>query len=196
MNDNDFNEMLKKAQSMIQNNQIPDDIKSLINNIQNSNNNVEKTYSHPNIQNQNAMRNNNNSFNNMNNGNNQKTNINTNSNKNSYSNANSYSNTSANSYSNINSNFSSSSNSSLNSNVNINKNSDSAMPNIDVETLMKIQNIMAKMKNSGDDDMSKLLLSLKPYLRDGRKEKVDEYIKLIKMGKITQFLDLFGGEKK
>ncbi len=194
MNDNDFNEMLKKAQSMIQNNQIPDDIKSLINNIQNSNNNVEKTYSNPNIQNQNAMRNNNNLFNNMNNCNNQKTNINTNSNKNSYSNANSYSNTSANSYSNANSNFNS--NSSSSSNVNINKNSDSAMPNIDVETLMKIQNIMAKMKNSGDDDMSKLLLSLKPYLRDGRKEKVDEYIKLIKMGKITQFLDLFGGEKK
>ena len=137
---------------------------------------------------------NNNSFNNMNNGNNQKTNINTNSNKNSYSNANSYSNTSANSYSNASSNFNS--NSSSSSNVNINKNSDSAMPNIDVETLMKIQNIMAKMKNSGDDDMSKLLLSLKPYLRDGRKEKVDEYIKLIKMGKITQFLDLFGGEKK
>lgn len=188
MNDNDFNEMLKKAQSMIQNNQIPDDIKSLINNIQNSNNNVEKTYSNPNIQNQNAMRNNNNLFNNMNNCNNQKTNSNVNSYSN--ANANSYSNTSANSYSNTNSNFSS------NSNVNINKNSDSAMPNIDVETLMKIQNIMAKMKNSGDDDMSKLLLSLKPYLRDGRKEKVDEYIKLIKMGKITQFLDFFGGEKK
>ena len=39
MNDNNMNEMIKKAQSMIQNNQIPDDIKALINNFQNSNSN-------------------------------------------------------------------------------------------------------------------------------------------------------------
>ena len=37
MNNNDMNDMIKKAQSMIQNNQIPDDIKNLINNFQNSN---------------------------------------------------------------------------------------------------------------------------------------------------------------
>ena len=61
---------------------------------------------------------------------------------------------------------------------------------------MKIQNIMSKMKSAnGNDDMSKLLMSLKPYLRDGKKEKVDEYIKLIKMGKMTQLFDGFGGDK-
>ena len=71
------------------------------------------------------------------------------------------------------------------------------MPDIDMETIMKIQNIMAKMKtNNNDDDMSKLLMSLKPYLRDTKKEKLDEYMKLIKMGKMTQMLDLFGGDKK
>ena len=61
---------------------------------------------------------------------------------------------------------------------------------------MKLQNIMSKMKNSDNDDMSRLLLSLKPYLRDGRKDKIDDYIKLIKMGKMTQILESFGGDKK
>ena len=60
--------------------------------------------------------------------------------------------------------------------------SSDSLPNLDMETIMKIQNIMSKMKSAnGNDDMSKLLMSLKPYLRDGKKEKVDEYIKLIKM---------------
>ena len=63
--------------------------------------------------------------------------------------------------------------------------------------MMKLQNIMSKMKSlNNDDDMSKLLMSLKPYLRNEKKEKVDEYIKLIKMGKMTQAFDLFGGDKK
>ena len=47
-----------------------------------------------------------------------------------------------------------------------------------------------------NDDMTKLLMSLKPYLRDQKKGKVDEYVKLIKMGKMTQFFDGFGGDKK
>ena len=62
--------------------------------------------------------------------------------------------------------------------------------------MIKIQKIMSKMNSANnDDDMSKLLLSLKPYLRNEKKEKVDEYIKLIKMGKLSQALDLFGGDK-
>ena len=65
-----------------------------------------------------------------------------------------------------------------------------------MDTMIKIQKIMSKMKSfNNDDDMSKLLLSLKPYLRNEKKEKVDEYIKLIKMGKMTQAFDLFGGDK-
>jgi len=63
--------------------------------------------------------------------------------------------------------------------------------------MMKIQNVMSKMKSlDNNDDMSKLLNSLKPYLRNEKQEKVDEYIKLIKMGKMTQFFDAFGGGKK
>ncbi len=81
------------------------------------------------------------------------------------------------------------------SNNNINSNND--FPNIDIETMMRIQNIMSKMKSAdSNDDMSKLLISLKPYLRDEKKGKIDEYIKLIKMGKMTQMFESFGGDKK
>ena len=84
-----------------------------------------------------------------------------------------------------------------NSHNNDSSNNNSGFPDIDIETMMKLQNIMSKMKSlNNDDDMSKLLMSLKPYLRNEKKEKVDEYIKLIKMGKMTQAFDLFGGDKK
>ena len=140
MNDNDMNEMFKKAQAMIQNNQIPDDIKKIINNFQNTSaNNVQsKNLNNQNTNNQNVNNHNNTSDNNQ---------------------------------------------------------TESSIPNIDINTLMKMQNIMSKMKNSENDDMSKLLLSLKPYLRDDKKDKIDEYIKLIKMGKMTQLFETFGGDK-
>ena len=201
MNDNDLNEMIKKAQSMIQNNQIPDDIKSLINNLQNSNNNTSSNVNNTYRNNSYNYSSSNNQKNNSNyNYSNNKYNSNNNSSNSSYNNTNfnngNYNNTEK-KYNN--SNYQNSNQVSNNKNFsNDNEKSDlnSITSNIDIETLMKIQNIMSKMKNSDNDDMSKLLLSLKPYLRDGRKEKIDEYIQLIKMGKMTQFLDLFGGDKK
>ena len=201
MNDNDLNEMIKKAQSMIQNNQIPDDIKSLINNLQNSNNNTSSNVNNTYRNNSYNYSSSNNQKNNSNyNYSNNKYNSNNNSSNSSYNNTNfnngNYNNTEK-KYNN--SNYQNSNQVSNNKNFsNDNEKSDlnSITSNIDMETLMKIQNIMSKMKNSDNDDMSKLLLSLKPYLRDGRKEKIDEYIQLIKMGKMTQFLDLFGGDKK
>ena len=57
-------------------------------------------------------------------------------------------------------------------------------------------NLVSKINNqTSDDDMSRLLFALKPYLRNEKKEKIDEYIKLIKMGKIAQFINIFGGDK-
>ena len=187
MNDNDINEMIKKAQSMIQNNQIPEDIKSLINNFQNSNNS-----SNTNNRNNNNNTYRNNSYNYSSNYNSSTNNMNK-----SNINLNNQNNNNYNLKNNLNNNNNLNSSSSSNSNSNLNSDSTSTnFNNIDMETLMKIQNIMSKMKNSDNDDMSKLLLSLKPYLRNGKKEKVDEYIQFIKMGKITQFLDLFGGDQK
>ncbi len=75
-------------------------------------------------------------------------------------------------------------------------NSNNSMPDIDMATLMKMQSIMSKMKSSDNDDMSRLLLSLKPYLRDEKKDKIDEYIKLIKMGRLTQVIESLGGDKR
>ena len=74
-------------------------------------------------------------------------------------------------------------------------NSNNSMPDIDMATLMKMQSIMSKMKSYDNDDMSRLLLSLKPYLRDEKKDKIDEYIKLIKMGRLTQVIESLGGDK-
>lgn len=61
---------------------------------------------------------------------------------------------------------------------------------IDVETIMKIKSVMDKM-NVNDSPRSKLLLSLKPYLKDNKKEKIDQYIQL---SKIIELLPLIGGE--
>ncbi len=61
---------------------------------------------------------------------------------------------------------------------------------IDVETIMKIKSVMDKM-NASDSPRSKLLLSLKPYLNDNKKEKIDQYIQL---SKIIELLPLIGGE--
>ena len=137
MNNDDMNNMIKKAQEMIQNNQIPDELKNMVANMQ-------------------------------------KNSANTN---------------------NSNNNYTQSSNYNRNNSSNNNTNQD--FPNIDVETMMRIQNIMSKMKSAdSNDDMSKLLISLKPYLRDEKKGKIDEYIKLIRMGKMTQMFESFGGDKK
>lgn len=56
---------------------------------------------------------------------------------------------------------------------------------------MKFKNIMDKM-NSKDDPRSKLLISLKPYLKESRKSKVDQYIQFLNMSKV---IDVFSKSK-
>lgn len=159
MNDNDMANMIKKAQEMINNNQIPNELKNLVKNMQTNSANSQNNRNNPN-------------------------------NYNSKDNFNKYSSSYA--QKNNNNDYRSGTSNSNHSNNEEN----SSFPNIDIETMMKIQSIMSKMKSfNNDDDMSKLLISLKPYLRNEKKEKVDEYIKLIKMGKMTQAFDLFGGDK-
>lgn len=93
------------------------------------------------------------------------------------------------------SNSSSSSNSSPSNNYNINTNSSSNsnninnfdFSNIDINTIMKMKNIMQKM-NSTNDPRSNLLASLKPYLRDNKKEKLDQYANLMNFAKVAELL--------
>lgn len=69
----------------------------------------------------------------------------------------------------------------------------SATPSIDFETLLKMKSIMEKMNNN-NDPRSNLLLSLKPYLKDSRKEKIDQYIKLFGMSKVLEVFNSTGGD--
>lgn len=67
--------------------------------------------------------------------------------------------------------------------------------NIDMNTILKLKQIMEKMNQNKHDPRSNLLLSLKPYLKPSRKEKVDQYIQLFNMGSILENLNPMGGEK-
>lgn len=59
--------------------------------------------------------------------------------------------------------------------------------NIDMNTIMKMSSVMNNLNNSNDPRYN-LLQSLKPYLREGRKEKVDQYANLLNVAKIAELL--------
>ena len=61
---------------------------------------------------------------------------------------------------------------------------------------MKLKTVLEKV-NSRDDPRSNLLLSLKPYLKESRKNKVEQYIQLFNMTKVLDiFNSMSGGESK
>lgn len=57
--------------------------------------------------------------------------------------------------------------------------------NLDANTILKIQSIINQI-NSSNDPRNNLLKSLKPYLREERKQKVDQYSNLLNMAKIFE----------
>ncbi len=85
-----------------------------------------------------------------------------------------------------NTNFQSNTNSQNSSNTN---NFD--FNNIDINMIMKMKSMMDKMGNK-NDPTSNLLQSLKPYLRDEKKGKVDQYANLLNM---TKLAELFNNNK-
>lgn len=66
---------------------------------------------------------------------------------------------------------------------------------IDFETIMRMKTIIDKI-NTKDDPRSNLLQSLKPYLKDSRKSKVDQYIQLMNMSKVMEVFPFMGGDQK
>ena len=66
---------------------------------------------------------------------------------------------------------------------------------IDIEMLLKMKSMIDKM-NTKEDPRSNLLMSLKPYLKESRKDKLDQYIQLMKMSNMMEFLPFMGGDKK
>jgi len=95
------------------------------------------------------------------------------------------------------SNFSANSNDDGNSNKeDVSSNSSSSIPEFDMATMMKMKKIIDSMNSGKDDPRANLLLSLKPYLKESRKSKVDQYIQIFKMGKAFEILSPLGGESK
>lgn len=78
------------------------------------------------------------------------------------------------------SNNTSSSNSQSNNNFDFSK--------IDMNTILKMKSVMDNLNNS-NDPRSNLLYSLKPYLREGKKEKLDQYANLLNIAKIADLLN-------
>lgn len=64
--------------------------------------------------------------------------------------------------------------------------------NIDFDTILKMKSIIDKM-NIKDDPRSNLLQSLKPYLKESRRSKVDQYVQLMNMSKVMESFNLFNG---
>lgn len=63
---------------------------------------------------------------------------------------------------------------------------------IDMNTILKMKSVMEKL-NQSNDPRSNLLYSLKPYLREEKKGKVDQYASLLNVAKIA---DLFKDNNK
>ncbi len=66
--------------------------------------------------------------------------------------------------------------------------------NLDFETIMRLQQIMNQMKNEKNDPRTNLLLSLKPYLKDSRQQKIEQYINIFKITKIIDLFNKTGGD--
>lgn len=68
---------------------------------------------------------------------------------------------------------------------------------IDPNMMMKMKSMMDNMGGAGaNDPRSNLLQSLKPYLREERKDKVDQYANLLNVAKIAGMSGIFNNDKK
>ena len=72
--------------------------------------------------------------------------------------------------------------------------SGSGIPEFDLNTILKIKKIMDSMNNNENDSRANLLLSLKPYLSDYKKDKVDQYVKFLRFAKVFETLNPMGGD--
>lgn len=135
---NNMDDLLANVKKMVDSGNIPDDIKNMMNSVQNQNNNSQGLDLN-NIMNQISpeMLNN---FSNMMNSNNQSSDSSSN-------------------------NF-----------------------NLDVNTIMKMKSVIDNMNNK-NDPRANLLYSLKPYLRDSKKSKLDQYVNLLNISKIADVMN-------
>ena len=65
--------------------------------------------------------------------------------------------------------------------------------NIDFETIMKLKTAMDKFNSSKNSPETNLLLSLKPYLNNNRKQKLDQYMQFLNITKVIEAFNSNGG---
>lgn len=90
-------------------------------------------------------------------------------------------------------------NNSSNNNANSNNNSETSEFNfsdIDINTIIKMKKVMDSINSNKNDPRTNLLLSLKPYLKKSRQDKVEQYIKLFSIGKAFEAFNSLGGDAK
>ena len=70
---------------------------------------------------------------------------------------------------------------------------------LDIDTILKIKDIMSKINQNQNCPRNKLLYSLEPYLKNDKKEKLEQYIKIANLLSVMENLDLgfsFGNKNK
>ncbi len=77
--------------------------------------------------------------------------------------------------------------------MNSNNSQNNESNNIDMETMIKLKSMIDKINSNQNDPRSNLLNSLKPYMRESRKENIDKYANILKL---ANFAELFNNEKK
>lgn len=83
-------------------------------------------------------------------------------------------------------------NSDTSSSSNVDDNSNSSF-NFDINTILKMKNVMDKINSTKSDPRTNLLLSLKPYLNHNRKEKLDQYMQFLNISKVIEAFQSDGG---
>ena len=76
-----------------------------------------------------------------------------------------------------------------------NENTGFDFSNIDMATIMKLKNAMDSINSKKNDSRTNLLMSLKPYLKPSKKEKLDQYVKLLNISSVLEVFNTMGGEK-
>lgn len=95
----------------------------------------------------------------------------------------------------LNSNTQTSSQNSSNQSINNSTSNNNNNFNLDMNTIMKMKSIMENMNNK-NDPRANLLYSLKPYLRDSKKDKLDQYVNLLNVSKIAELMNKNNDNKK
>ena len=177
----DMSNLINKFSSMLQNNEIPPELSGIMKNISNNN---SSTSSNNNSNDFNKNIDNNNYYNNA------KKDISSNSKNLTDSGISSLNNIDINAIKKLFEKGNTSNGSQTNNTDNNNT------FNFDIDTILKMKSIIEAINNQKDDPRANLLKSLKPYLKESRKEKVDQYIKVFSMEKIFEQFNPLGGDKK